>query len=434
MSSQNQPEVDASVNPEEIESIAQNPNNLINDLNNKLNLYRTILILVLLFLVLSFSFSGFKNTAIGNSLNSVVNPSTFSFKNTDYETQRKQITDILQTRYIGDLPDQNKIDQGQLIGLVQSVGDRYTSYFSCSDYQKFQDDLNQNFEGIGARFTQIEDYIAVADLIPNSPAQKAGVQKDDILVAVDDQLVDDITFSKIIEKIRGKAGTTVKLTLDRPDQNSSLTKKTYTKVELNIQRQQIHEDAVVLVDKGEIAWIKVSTFSGEVDAQMNLITSQIKQNPKFKYVVLDLRDNGGGLLNQSIALASYFLPPNTTVVREKAKNATTEQKTEAKVNNLMDYPLIVAVNQDSASASEITAGALQDNKKAKILGKKTYGKGVVQEINNLTGCDKLKVTVAQWLTPNSREINNVGISPDIRINRGEDYEQKVKDLIQNNQF
>ena len=141
---------------------------------------------------------------------------------------------------------------------------------------------------------------------------------------------------------------------------------------------------------------------------------------------MDLRDNGGGLLDQAVQLSSYFLDPGSVVVQEKDKTGIQKQSSTLKQNNLAGYPLLVAINQGTASASEITAGALQDNKKAKIIGKTSYGKGVVQEIEDLSGCDKMKVTVAEWLTPNGTAINNKGISPDIKITRGQDYETQAR--------
>ena len=398
--------------------------------NPKANKGYVVTVIILSILAGFTAYSSVKNTKYDSPLNSLIsNTQTAIAGPVNSEKQKKQILDILQSKYIGNLPSPDKMTQGELQGLVQSVGDKYTTYLSCSDYQKFQDDLNQNFEGIGARFQQNEDYIALDSVLENSPASKSGIKKGDILVSVNGQIVDDLTFDKVIEAIRGDAGTSVKLLMDRP--NSSMINKDtqYTQFVFDIKREKIHQDAVVLQDKGDIAWIKVSTFSGEVDSQMNRIVSTIKSNLKYKYIVLDLQDNGGGLLNQAIELSSYFLEPNSVVVKEKGRSGQSEQRSESKLNNLVGYPVLVAVNQGTASASEITAGALQDAGKAKIIGKKTYGKGVVQEIDNLSGCDKLKVTVAEWLTPKGTAINEKGIAPDIRLKRGEDLETEVKSFF-----
>jgi carboxyl-terminal processing protease len=383
------------------------------------NLLYIVVIVILFAVTMLVVFQNFKNTRIPTSINEFLSV-------TSQPDQKSMILDILEKRYIGDLPSQEKMTQGELEGLVASVGDKYTTYFSCEEYKAFQDDLNQNFDGIGARFKQIDDYVSVEDVILNSPAAQIGLQKGDILVAVDGQLTDDLSFSKIIEKIRGKANTFVRLDIDRPNQIMIDSSTTYNRLSFNIERKSIHVDAVVLEDRGEIAWVKVSTFSREVDAQMSQIASQIKQNPNFKYIVLDLRDNGGGLFDQAVQLSSYFLEPETVVVQEKDKQGTREKTSVFKPNNLTAYPVMVAINQGSASASEIVAGALQDNGAAKVIGKTSYGKGVVQEIADLTGCDKIKLTIAEWFTPNGNTINNTGITPDIKITRGQDYEAVVR--------
>lgn len=383
------------------------------------NLIYIIVVIVLLAIAALVVFQNFKTTKIPTSINEFLSVS-------DKTDQKSLILDILKKKYIGDLPSQDKMSKGELEGLVASVGDKYTNYFSCEEYKAFQDDLNQNFDGIGARFKQVDDYFQVENVIVNSPAAQSGLQKGDILVSVDGQSADDLSFSKIIEKIRGKANTSVKLDIDRPAQAIIDSKTTYERLSFNIARKSIHVDAVELEDKGDTAWIKVSTFSKEVDSQMSQIGNQIKQNPKFKYIVLDLRDNGGGLLDQAVQLSSYFLQPGTVVLQEKDRAGVRKQVSVVKANSLSSYPVMVAINQGTASASEITAGALQDNKVAKIIGKTSYGKGVVQEIEDLSGCDKMKVTVAEWLTPNGNMINNKGIAPDIKITRGQDYEAVAK--------
>ncbi len=349
----------------------------------------------------------------------------------DLAKEKELALKLLENKYIGTLPSAEKMQQGELQGLVASVGDKYTTYFSCSDFQKFQDDLNQNFEGIGASFRQNEDYIALDNTLDGSPASKSGIKKGDILVSINGQNVDDFSFSKVIDAIRGQAGTTVKLVVDRP--NSSVIDKDtlYTQFTFDINREKIHQDAVTLEDKNDIAWIKVSTFSQELDSQMAVIASQIKSNPKYKYIVLDLQQNGGGLLDQAVELSSYFLKPNSVVVQEQGKAGKSSQSSVQKDSSLTNYPLLVAVDGNTASASEITAGALQDAGVAQIIGRKTFGKGVVQEINSLSGCNKIKITVAEWLTPKGTAINEKGINPDIRIKRGENLEDKVKQFFSN---
>jgi len=397
--------------------IIQVPSKLKTSKND--NIIYIIVVIVLLTIAALVVFQNFKIAKIPTSVNEFLSVG-------GKPDQKSLILDILKKKYIGDLPSEDKMSQGELEGLVASVGDKYTTYFSCDEYKAFQDDLNQNFDGIGAKFKQVDDYVAVEEVITNSPAEQSGLKKGDILVGVDGQSADDLSFSKIIEKIRGKANTSVKLDLDRPNEAIIDSKTTYNRLSFNIERKSIHVDAVVLEDKGDTAWIKVSTFSRELDSQMSTIASQIKQNPNFKYVVLDLRDNGGGLLDQAVQLSSYFLQPGTVVVQEKDKVGVQKQVSTLKVNSLNSYPVLVAINQGTASASEITAGALQDNKVAKIVGKTSYGKGVVQEIEDLSGCDKMKVTVAEWLTPNGSAINGKGITPDIKITRGQDYETVAK--------
>ncbi|GAB4143791.1 MAG: hypothetical protein OHK0017_01600 [Patescibacteria group bacterium] len=347
--------------------------------------------------------------------------------NTDYNREKELIIKLLKEGYIGDLPSEEEQRQGELKGLVASLGDKYSTYFTCKEYQSFQSDINQSFEGIGARFEDQGDKIVVSDILSGFPAEKAGLQKGDELLSVDGKNALDLGLSKSVEAIRGPANSKVTLVVNRPSASSTNPKLTF-----EITRAQIKEKTVTLTINQDVAIIKVSSFGADVGNLMSGIAKEIKSKPEIKKIILDLRDNGGGLLSQSVALASYFIEPDQVVVREKTKNGDDQLVSKQVDYPLRDYPLAILVNGSSASASEITAGALQDYKRGKLYGQKTYGKGVVQDLKDLTGCNKLKYTIAEWLTPNSREINGKGIAPDVVVNTKDDILQKAIDGLNNN--
>jgi carboxyl-terminal processing protease len=336
-------------------------------------------------------------------------------KNPNYNQKRNEVISLLKKNSINDFPSEKDLEEGELSGLVAAIEDPYTAYISKQEDTKFQDDLNQRYEGVGIKFDQINNKIIVQEVFDNSPAQKGGVQKNDILKKIEDIDVNQIGIDNIAQKIRGPQGTFVKLEFESNNK---------TKV-VNLTREKIITSLISLEVVENIGIVKITSFGQNLDEKMFKVASQIQQNKNIKGIVIDLRGNGGGLLNETIEVISYFSKPDEIVVIEKTKNDQEVLKTKPKEPNLKDYPTIILIDKFSASASEIMAGALRDNREVKLIGQKSFGKGTVQQIFNLQTDDKLKITIAEWFTPKNKQINKIGLEPDIITKPEEDSQKRA---------
>ncbi|MEM1312817.1 MAG: S41 family peptidase [Patescibacteria group bacterium] len=333
----------------------------------------------------------------------------------DFVDEKTKILQLIEDNYIGDYPSDTKIAESQLKGLVASLDDPFSEYLPKAENEKFQNDLNKRYEGVGISFRQSAGQIIAQRILPNSPALAAGVENGDVLLKVDDQEILGLTLVEVAQKIRGPKDTQVNLEFDR--QGESIT--------FQITRQSLAAELIMLDTKplqtgGEGAIITISSFGEGLDTQMMKLVKQIRDNNNIEKIILDLRSNTGGLLKESIAVASYFLESGEVVVQEKSKGGVKNDKSLEKEVNLRSYPVVVLVDQYSASASEIVAGAVRDQKGGILIGQKTFGKGVVQKLYTLNDGNILKLTVAEWLTPNGNNINKTGLEPDIKLSPQED--------------
>ena len=328
------------------------------------------------------------------------------------------LTNLLRNQFLFDVPNNNKLQEGQLKGLVASLNDPYTEYLPKAEREDLTNQLNKQYEGIWVVFDfSTPNAIKVSSVLPDSPAKKAEVKEGDILLKVDDIDVKTINNQQVVEKIRGTGGTNVKLLIGRGSEQ----------IEKNITRAKITADILTYKEQGDVGIITLSSFGDNLDAKMQVIANQITANPNIKKLVLDVRNDSGGLLDGAVNVLSYFVKPDTVLLKERDKTSTTELKSFAKTPNLNAYPIAVVMNEYSASASEISAGALHDIRGAKLVGTKSYGKGVVQKIYNLSNGDSVKITIAEWLTPNGTEINKKGLQPDIAVEKGADPLQTAID-------
>lgn len=309
---------------------------------------------------------------------------------------------------------------GSLKGMVASIEDPYSIFLEPEKAKEFYQDLRGDFEGIGAELGIKKNILTVIAPLSDSPAEKAGIKAGDQIYKIDNLETTNIFLEDAVSKIRGKAGTQVVLTIKR---NNSLEFK-----EIIIVRAKIHIKSVEwkpVENHKEIIYLQIRQFNenvkGEFSATINEILSR-EERPKG--IILDLRNNPGGFLDASVEIANYWLPRDVVVVKEKNDGEEKEYKTTD--NSILDkLQTIILTNQGSASASEILAGALQDYKKAIILGEKTFGKGCVQKVEDLKGGSMLKLTIADWITPLGRRINDKGIDPDIKVEMTlKDYEQE----------
>lgn len=304
-------------------------------------------------------------------------------------------------------PDDNDRVQGAIGGMVAGLGDPYSVYMKPTESEQFNQEISGNFEGIGAELVQKDGSITVVAPLDESPAQAAGLLAGDIIVKVDGKEVPS-TLEETVKQIRGASGTAVKLTVVRSGEQKDIT----------ITRAKVEVKSASYTKKGEIGIIKLNQFNANTTALLDETLSKAKAD-NVKGIVLDLRNNPGGLLNVSVEVSSRFMEPGVVVVERDKDKKETELKTVS-VRDRVTVPMIVLVNKGSASASEIVAGAMQDSNRAKVIGETSFGKGSVQSIEPLSDGSSVRITVAEWLTPKKREINKQGIKPDVEVVLSED--------------
>ncbi len=329
--------------------------------------------------------------------------------NLDYSTV-EQVYDSLKSNFDGQL-DTNKLLDGLKQGLATASGDPYTEYFNPTAAKDFSNELSGSFTGIGAELGKDANgnTVVIAPL-SGFPAEKAGLRPKDIIAEVDGKSTADMTISQVVDKIRGPKGSQVKLKIVRAGSQLTLT----------ITRDTITVPSVTSkIMDGNIGYLKISRF-GDDTSDLSRKAAQDFKDKNVKAVVLDLRSDPGGLLTSAVDVSSLWLPVGKTVLTER-RDGTIVHDYKATGNPLLNgIPTVVLIDDGSASASEITAGALKDNGAATLMGKKSFGKGSVQQIINFGDGSELKVTIARWFTPNGRNIDKQGIEPDKKVDRSDD--------------
>lgn len=320
---------------------------------------------------------------------------------------------ILQDKYIepDDLNTKEMI-LGAVHGLVAALGDPYTVFMSPVENTEFRDSLSGHLEGIGAQLTQSGTNVIVVAPLKGSPAEKAGLISQDWIVQVDEKDVLGQSLEQIVTQVRGPKGTTVKVGIVRKNANDIIT--------LPIVRDSITvpstEYSVKHGTGGDIGYLAINQFGDETIDEVRDILAGVDAT-KLKGFIIDLRFNGGGYLNGAIDLVSMFQKTGL-VVSVQGKGGHSIERHEVTGDTVLpDLPLVILINEGSASASEITAGALRDSNRATLVGVKSFGKGTVQEVIDLEGGSSLRVTIAHWLTPSGHNISKEGIAPDIVVER-----------------
>lgn len=293
-------------------------------------------------------------------------------------------------------------------GLINSLNDPYTTFMRPQDAKQFQSQIDGQVSGIGAQVEYHDNALTVISPISGSPAQKAGIKPGDIITEVDGKSLAGMNLIQAVDKIRGPKGTEVTLTIQRDGSviKITLTRATVKLPEIDISMQD------------GFAVVRLVQFGQTTDTQLRSLMEDVaKKNPKG--LILDLRNNPGGLLHAAEITLSNFLPEGSAVAVIKSKNDEYTEVTTEKPTISPDTPIIVLVNKGSASASEIVAGALQDHKRAIVVGETSFGKGTVQQIVEFKDGSSLKMTIAEWLTPKSRIINKTGVTPDVPVVAGD---------------
>ncbi len=327
---------------------------------------------------------------------------TLGFKAQDFSSLN-DLQATLERKFDGNVDSAKALD-GAKAGLVSSLGDPYTVYLTKKQAQELADDLKGNLSGIGAEIGFRNNQLSIIAPIANTPAAKAGLQAKDVIVKIDGKDPTGLSLDEAVSKIRGKAGTDVTLTIVRGNAAPA---------DVKITRATISVPSVTWKKDGDVGIITVARFGDDTVDLVKQAASELSSQGATKYV-LDLRNNGGGYLQAAVGVSNVFMD-NKVVVEERKDGKTTDKLSTNAGGTLVGKPVVVLINSGSASASEITAGALQDQGVAKLVGEKSFGKGSVQEIIDLVGGAQLKVTVAHWFTPKGRGIDKVGISPDVEV-------------------
>ena len=312
---------------------------------------------------------------------------------------------VLKDNFDGEL-DTAKLIEGAMRGLVDAAGDPYTTYLSDDEAEKFMEDLEDQFSGIGAELDKRDSRIIIRSTLDDSPARKSGLQASDVIVKVNDQDSTDWTIDEAVSEIRGEKGTSVKLTVLRGDSEIK---------EFSIVRDIINNPSVKTeYTKDNIGIMRISRFGETNTHALARKAAQEFKDKKVKGVIVDLRGNGGGYLEAAEAIAGIWLNDKVVVTERRGNQVIDTLKSEQ--NALLEgVPTVVLIDGGSASASEIVAGALRDHNAAKLVGVKSFGKGSVQKFENVPDFGQIKVTFASWFTPNGRNINKEGIDPDVEV-------------------
>lgn len=308
---------------------------------------------------------------------------------------------LIDEYYIGDIDEQKLVDE-TIKGYINGLDDEYSEYMTAEEWNEYQANALGNYVGIGIYMSQdVNGNIVVIEPIEESPAEAAGIQPEDIIVEVNGEDISGKDTSTVAAKIKGEEGTTVNLKLLRDNQY----------VTLDVERKAIkvyHVKNQML--ENNIGYIKLSTFDEGCSEEFKTSFEELQKNGAQK-LIIDLRDNTGGLVDEALNIADMILPKGDTILLT-VDSKDNKETTIAQQDAIIDMDIVVLVNEYSASASEILVGALKDNEEATVVGTKTYGKGVIQNVFSLSDGSVLKLTTAEYFTPNETKINKMGIEPD----------------------
>ncbi len=356
-------------------------------------------ILVAVFVAIVSFVGGTRSDEIVARFDARRNPASLDFSSLN------DVYSVLRSKYDGKLDTQTLID-GAKHGLVEATGDPYTTYFTAKEAAEFESDLEGSFQGIGAELGKRNDQLVIISTLDESPAKQAGLLANDIIVGVNGDDATHWTVEQAVSKIRGEKGTTVKISVLRGEQGLK---------EFSITRAAITNPSVKSeITPENIGILRISRF-GETDTTtLSRKAAEEFKAAGVKAVILDLRGNGGGYLTAAREVSSLWLE-DKVVVTERQNGVVVDSLRSDNDAPLKGIKTIVLIDGGSASASEIVAGALSDHGVATLVGEKSFGKGSVQTIEDITGGGKLKVTIAKWYTPNGKNINKEGIKPSVEV-------------------
>ena len=321
--------------------------------------------------------------------------------------------------------DDQRMTYGAIQGMLDTLGDQgHTRFLSPQEAERNAQWINSSFSGIGAEVTQKDNRPVIVTPMEGAPAEKAGIKPNDVIMKIDGVDTIDMSLDDAVTRIRGKEGTDVALTIFRPSTNQTL--------DITITRGKIQEQIVTwqMLPGTTTAYIKLNKFSQNATRDLQAAI-QAAQKAGAKGIVFDLRNNPGGLLNEAISVTSQFLPQGTVVLKERQRGGATKDYQAQRGGVALDIPMVVLINQGSASAAEITAGALQFSNRAKLVGLTTFGTGTILSTFKLSDGSELVLGTAEWLTPGGRMIRRQGIEPDVRVDLPADAQMLSPSAIRN---
>ncbi|OCW75588.1 peptidase S41 [Pelagibacteraceae bacterium GOM-A2] len=322
-----------------------------------------------------------------------------------------EVLDKINKEYVDEVNQSEALDAA-INGVLQSL-DPYSAYMSPDTYESMQTETSGEFGGLGIEVSMEAGVVKVISPIDNSPAEEVGVKAGDYIVKIDDVQVQGKTLSEAVELMRGPVGSDIEITVRRIGERKALI---FTITREIIQVASVKSE----IKDGQTAYIRLTSFNENSSKQIKNKIKEFKKDKKIKNYILDLRNNPGGLLSQAIKISDYFLE-NGEIVSTKSKRKYENRKWFAKKGDIIDgETLVILINYGSASASEIVAGALQDHKRAILVGESTYGKGSVQSIIPLENEGAIRLTVSKYYLPSGKSISRVGVNPDIVIAEGSD--------------
>ena len=362
--------------------------------------------------------TAFYLTPLGGLL---VNNLGSSSQNNEFNSKISKINSVLEQYYINEY-DTQKMQDCALEGYLLGVGDPYTSYISKSNYEAFMESMGSDYQGIGVSVVNDTDgTIKIVSVIDNSPAKKSGIRVDDNIVAVEGENVTSENYMQLINVIKGKdaqeGDNDVVITVRRGEESFDLT----------LVRETLHvSTASSKMLPGGIGYLRITDFGENTYDEYKTCLAELEKSG-IKGLVIDLRNNGGGMLTTVVSIADTLLPKGNILTIKSEKTGMNQSYDSDDL--FIDVPVCVIVNENSASASEVLAGALKDHKRATLVGEKTYGKGVVQSMINFDDGSAFKVTTSKYYTPSGECIDQKGIIPDVEVALDEEYKYYSVDLI-----
>lgn len=380
--------------------------------------------LLAVILVAGVGFTGFtlgQNTSLKSSTGS---------RDAEHIAQMEGLKGLLEQNFLFDY-EEDQIYEGSLKGMFANLGDPYTSYYTKDEFSKLMESLNGRYSGIGISVqASKEGYIKVVSVFDNSPAKEAGIEPGDYIVKVNGESFAASQLEEAVAEMKGKTGTEVSLTILRTEEEKTSSKEFDVKVKRADVNVDTIDDDIIEIRGKKIGYIHIKAFDDVTwkdfsDSYSKLMAQEIDG------LILDVRNNPGGALDVVINIADNFLDEGVIVTIKDKNGKEVVEKSDASAS---DIPMVVLQNENSASASEILAGAMKDRGRAKVIGNQSFGKGVVQKIFNLDNGAGAKITISEYFTPNGTQINEVGVTPDIEVESDEDLDLSKMDFKKDKQL